>query len=125
MENMGNKKILIVDDNLDNLFLVEEILEDAGFITESFSRAENGISRLHQGGIDLVLMDMSLPDIDGLEATQLIRKDPIFNALPIIGLSAHVMKCDREAALLAGCNDYQTKPICEARLLQSIFRLLQ
>lgn len=120
-----NKKILIIEDNPDNQVLVEEIMEDAGFDTESFSCAEAGIARLQQGGVDLILMDVSLPDIDGLEATRLIRQEDRFAALPIIGLSAHAMKQDREAALLAGCNDYHTKPINEVKLLQTITELLK
>lgn len=119
------KNILIIEDNPDNQVLVEEILEDAGFNSVSVSYAEEGISRLHQGGIDLVLMDVSLPDIDGLEATRIIRRDVRFKTLPIIGLSAHAMERDREAALLAGCNDYQTKPIREADLLSLITSVLK
>lgn len=119
------KNILVIEDNPDNMALVEEILEDAGFDIQQAGRAEDGIERLHQGGIDLVLMDISLPDMDGLEATRIIRADKTLKMMPIIGLSAHAMKDDKEAALDAGCNEYQTKPIDEEALLQVIKRLLE
>lgn len=118
------KNILVVEDNADNMALAEEILEDAGFEAVPVTRAEDGIERLHQGGIDLVLMDISLPEMDGLEATQIIKGDGALKTIPVIGLSAHAMKSDRDAALAAGCDDYETKPINEESLLQTINRLL-
>lgn len=118
------KTILIIEDNPDNMALAEEILEDAGFFTVQEMRAEEGIARLQQGGIDLVLMDVSLPEMDGLEATRIIKAFETLQQIPIIGLSAHAMAKDREAALQAGCDDYQTKPIDEDALLETIDRLL-
>lgn len=119
------KTILVIEDNLDNMMLVEEILADAGFNSVQATRAEEGIDRLHQGGIDLVLMDISLPDMDGLEATRIIKADEKLKGIPVIGLSAHAMKSDREAAIAAGCDDYQTKPIDEVFLLESIRRFIK
>lgn len=118
------KTILIIEDNPDNMALVEEILEDAGFITVQAMRAEDGIERLQQGGIDLVLMDMSLPEMDGLEATRVIKADSSLKAMSVIGLSAHAMQSDRDKALEAGCDDYLTKPIDEEALLEMISQLL-
>lgn len=118
------KNILVIEDNPDNMELVDEILDDAGMIVTQAKRAEDGIERLSQGGIDLILMDISLPDMDGLEATRVIRADEKLKSIPIVGLSAHAMKHDKDAALSAGCNDYQTKPIDEEALLQTIHRLL-
>lgn len=120
-----NKTILIVEDNADNMALAEEILEDAGFITVQAMRAEDGIERLQQGGIDLVLMDMSLPEMDGLEATRIIKTNSVLKEIPVIGLSAHAMSNYREAALEAGCDDYLTKPIDEEELLQMIDQYLK
>jgi CheY-like chemotaxis protein len=77
-----------------------------------------------QGGYDLILMDMSLPEIDGWEATRQIRATPAGAAVPIIALTAHAMAGDREKALAAGCNDYDTKPIELPRLLEKIEALL-
>jgi len=114
------KTILVIEDNLDNMALVEEILEDAGFSVEQVTHAEEGIARLQKGGIDLVLMDISLPEMDGLEATRIIKMDENLQAIPVIGLSAHAMKSDRDAAIEAGCDRYQTKPIDELELLQTI-----
>lgn len=119
-----SKNILVIEDNPDNMDLVDEILKDAGFKVFQATRAEDGIERLHQGGIDLVLMDVSLPEMDGLEATRYIRADKKLKSMPIIGLSAHAMKSDKDAAMLAGCDDYRTKPIDENVLLQAINRLL-
>jgi len=118
------KMILIIEDNPDNMDLVGEILEDARYGLKKAVRAEDGIELLHQNVIDLVLMDVSLPDMNGLDATRLIRSDEKFNMIPIIGLSAHAMKHDTDAALMAGCNDYQIKPINEDVLLKTISRLL-
>ena len=119
-----NKTILVVEDNPDNMALVEEILEDAGFDVIQKTRAEDGIESLYQGGIDLVLMDISLPDMDGLEATRIIKADEGLRLIPIVGLSAHAMDSDREAALAAGCDEYQTKPLNEDALVQMINKLL-
>jgi CheY-like chemotaxis protein len=105
--------------------LIEEILEDAGFDTAQATRAEDGIERLHQGGVDMVLMDISLPNMDGLEATRIIKADKALKVIPIIGLSAHAMQSDQTAALEAGCDAYQTKPINEDVLLTTIHRLLK
>lgn len=124
MECEVKKKILIVEDNPDNMVLAEQILEDAGFDIVQATRAEDGIECLKQGEIDLVLMDISLPDMDGLEATRIIKADEKLKAIPVIGLSAHAMTSDREAALSAGCDDYQTKPIEEDLLLNMINQLL-
>lgn len=104
--------------------LMEQILDYAGFSIVQATCAEDGLKRLHQGGIDLVLMDISLPEMDGLEATRMIKADETLSAIPIMGLSAYAMQSDREAALAAGCDDYQTKPIDEDALLQAINRLL-
>lgn len=120
-----NKTILVVEDNPDNMALVEEIIEDAGFNIMQSVRAEDGIENLYKGGIDLVLMDISLPEMDGLEATKIIKADNTISSVPIIGLSAHAMDSDREAAISAGCDDYLTKPLDEELLLELINRLLK
>jgi len=118
------KTILVIEDNPDNMDLVDEILDDAGLNVIQATRAEDGIERLLQEGIDLVLMDISLPDMDGLEATRFIKNNEKLKTIPIVGLSAHAMKHDKDAALAAGCDDYQTKPIDEEALLLTINRLL-
>ena len=74
---------------------------------------------------DLVLMDMSLPVLDGWEATQRLKSDPATRAIPVIALTAHAMAADKEKALAAGCDDYDTKPIELPRLLEKMNRLLK
>ncbi len=117
--------ILVVEDNPDNMALVVEILEDAEFEVIQAERAEDGIEKLYQGKINLVLMDISLPTMGGLEAIRIIKTDKVLKNIPIVGLSAHAMKSDRDAAMSAGCNEYQTKPIDEEALLSTIKRLIE
>jgi len=116
--------VLVIEDNPDNMALVDEILEDAGYTIIKAERAEDGIALLGKGGVDIVLMDVSLPEMDGLEATRIIKADTNMCNVPIIGLSAHAMESDRRAALDAGCDDYETKPIDEEALLRTIKSLL-
>ena len=118
------KCILVVEDNPDNMNLVKWILEDAGYSVKEATRAEEGIATLRDQSIDLVLMDISLPGMDGLEATRVIRADKSLAIVPIIGLSAHAMENDRRKALAVGCDEYQTKPIDEDALLSVISRFL-
>ena len=117
--------VLVVEDNPDNMALVEEILEDAGYAILKAERAEDGIELLNKGGIDIVLMDVSLPEMDGLEATRIIKADAATCSVPVIGLSAHAMESDRRAALNAGCDEYETKPIDEGALLETIKRVIK
>ena len=86
--------------------------------------AEDGISTLNSTDVDLVLMDISLPKMDGLEATRQIRKDTEKGNIPIIALTAHAMTTDRDSAIEAGCNDFLSKPIDEWLLLEVIDRWL-
>lgn len=118
------KTILVIEDNLDNMMLVNWILKDAGYLVEEAFRAEEGIECLRNQSIDLVLMDISLPGMDGLEATRIIRADKSLAMVPIIGLSARAMERDRSKALAAGCDEYQTKPIDMAALLAVISQFL-
>ncbi len=113
-------KILFVEDEPDIRDLVRLALEDEHGVTVA-ETAEEGLRRAAEDAPDLILMDISLGGaFDGLEATRRLRADPRFDATPIIALTAHAMSGDREKALEAGCDDYDTKPIELPRLLDKI-----
>lgn len=112
--------ILVVEDNPDNLELVTEILEDEGYTIIGAGSAEEGIKKLREGGVDLVLMDVGLPDMDGLEATRIVKSDLKLDKIPIVALTAYAMKGDKEKVLGAGCDGYLTKPLDEGELLEMI-----
>lgn len=121
---MPNPRLAVVEDNADNRMLLQAILGDRYDLTEY----DNGVTALQ--GIasdrpDLVLLDISLPGMDGNEILQRIRKDVTLRALPVIALTAHAMAGDREKFLAAGFDDYITKPIVdETQLFGAIERLL-
>jgi len=117
-------KILVVEDYPDNMALIEEILEDEGYQVLKAEDAEKGLKLLEDSQVDLVLMDISLPKMSGLEATRIIRETPGINELPVIALTAHAMKSDKDEAMAAGCSGYLTKPLDEALLLQTLMNFL-
>jgi CheY-like chemotaxis protein len=105
------KRILVVEDNKLNLELVTDLLEVAGFIVCPANTAEEALHAARELSPDLVLMDLSLPGLDGLAATRALRADPATHHLTIIALTAHAMMGDEALALGAGCDGYLTKPI--------------
>jgi CheY-like chemotaxis protein len=105
------KRILVVEDNLLNLELVTDLLEADGFIVCQAHTAEEGLRAAHELSPDLILMDLSLPGLDGLAATRALRDDSATRRLTIIALTAHAMRGDETLALHAGCDGYLTKPI--------------
>ena len=117
-------KILLVEDNEMNRDMLSRRLERKGYEVEMAVDGRQGVDKARTLAYDLVLMDMSLPEIDGWEATRELRADPATKELPIIALTAHAMSGDREKALEAGCNDYDTKPIELSRLLGKMEALL-
>jgi CheY-like chemotaxis protein len=117
-------KILLVEDNEMNRDMLSRRLERKGYEVEMAVDGRQGVDKAKTLAYDLVLMDMSLPEIDGWEATRELRADPATKELPIIALTAHAMSGDREKALEAGCNDYDTKPIELSRLLGKMEALL-
>lgn len=117
-------RFLLVEDNEMNRDMLSRRLERKGYDVEVAVDGQEGIEKAKAGGYDLVLMDMSLPEVDGWEATRQLRAAPETRELPIIALTAHAMTGDREKALEAGCDDYDTKPIELSRLLQKIEQLL-
>jgi len=113
------KKILIVEDVAFNLDLLIQLLEDDYELITAGDGAE-GVKRAIEIKPDLILMDMSLPIMDGWEATREIKSNDALKNVPVIGLSAHAMNGDREKALGAGCDDYLTKPIDEEMLFNKL-----
>ena len=117
-------KILVVEDNVYNRDLIRRFLEPEGFEVVVAHDGADGLARAVADQPDLVLMDMSLPVVDGWEATRRMKADPATARIPIIAFTAHAMLGDREKALEAGCDDYDTKPIDIERLLSKIRALL-
>ena len=117
-------KVLLVEDDAMNRDMLSRRLQRKGLEVDIAVDGGEAVERATQGHYDIVLMDMSLPVMDGYEATRQLRANSGTCELPIIGLSAHAMVGDREKALLAGCNDYDTKPVELDRLLLKISALL-
>ena len=118
-------KILLVEDNEMNRDMLSRRLERRGFQVTLAVDGQQGVEMAQSESPDLILMDMSLPILDGWEATRRLKAEPKTSAIPIIALTAHAMSGDREKALEAGANDYDTKPIELPRLLEKIQTLLQ
>ena len=116
--------ILIVEDNEMNRDMLSRRLERKGYNVLLAVDGQTGIDVARATTPDLILMDMSLPVVDGWEATRRIKADGALKTIPIIALTAHAMASDRDKALEAGCDDYDTKPIELPRLLGKIVALL-
>ena len=117
-------KILLVEDNEMNRDMLSRRLERRGYEVVIAVDGQQGVDLAQSTRPDLILMDMSLPVIDGWEATRQLKAKDAVKATPIIALTAHAMSGDREKALEAGCDDYDTKPIELTRLLEKIETLL-
>jgi CheY-like chemotaxis protein len=117
-EVFKDKKILIVDDDVRNVFALTSVLEAHGMEVLYAENGKDGVEVLgHTPDVDLVLMDIMMPELDGYETTRMIRADDTFKQLPIISLTAKAMKGDREKAIAAGASDYITKPVDTDQLL--------
>ena len=117
-------KILLVEDNEDNRDMLSRRLMRKGYDIVLAVDGEQGVQMAGSETPDLILMDMSLPLIDGWEATRQIKATPTGQNVPVIALTAHAMAGDKERALAAGCDDYDTKPVELPRLLEKIEKLL-
>jgi two-component system cell cycle response regulator DivK len=117
-------KILLVEDNEMNWDMLSRRLARKGYDVVLATDGAQGVAMAGTETPDLILMDMSLPVLDGWEATRRIKAAPETRAIPIIALTAHAMTSDREKALDAGCDDYDTKPIEMPRLLEKIAAIL-
>jgi CheY-like chemotaxis protein len=117
-------RVLLVEDNEMNRDMLSRRLRKKGFEVDMAFDGAQGVDMAVSGAYDVILMDMSLPVMDGWEAARLIREAPPTAQTPIIALTAHAMAGDREKAIAAGCSDYDTKPVEIDRLLGKISALL-
>lgn len=121
----GHGRILVVDDHETNLELLKLVLENAGYTPVLARSGREAVSIVNSMGVELILMDIAMPGMDGLETTRLLRKLARTRTTPIIAVTAHAQHADRERALDAGCNEYLSKPLDIDRLLQVMSELLQ
>ncbi len=122
---LSGKRILVVEDNEQNLELVEYLLEDAGAVVRSAMDADAARAALAKETPELILMDMQLPGTDGLTLVSEIRQRQEMQQLPIIALTAHAMRGDRERFLAGGCDGYVAKPIDVATFVDELAKFLK
>ena len=120
-----SKKILIVDDNQDNRELVVKVLKKNGYYVIEAADGEEALEKAENERPALILMDISLPKIDGYEVTRRLKRQEHFKDIPIIALTAHAMKGDMEKALRSGCEGYISKPINVRELPEQIKQYLK
>ena len=118
-------KILLVEDNEMNRDMLSRRLEKRGYTLVMAVDGGEGVAKARSELPDLILMDMSLPVLDGWDATKQVKGDDATKHIPVIALTAHAMESDRQKALEAGCDDFDTKPVELARLLTKIEELLK
>jgi CheY-like chemotaxis protein len=117
-------KILIVEDNEMNRDMLSRRLVKKGYTVAIATDGLMGVEMAHSERPDLILLDMSLPEIDGWEAARRLKADDATKGIPIIALTAHAMVTDKERAMAAGCDEYDTKPVEITRLLEKMVKLL-
>jgi CheY-like chemotaxis protein len=117
-------KILLVEDNEDNRDMLSRRLERKDFIVTLAVDGLDGVNKAKENMPDLILMDMSLPIMDGWQATKTLKSEPETKNIPVIALTAHAMSSDRDKAMEAGCDDYDTKPVDFKRLVDKIEKLI-
>ena len=120
---MGSK-LLLVEDNAFNADMLSRRLTRRGYVLVLAEDGLSAIERARQERPDLILMDVSLPHVDGWEATRRLKADPDTAGIPVIALTAHAMTSDREASFAAGCQEFETKPVDLGRLIEKIEVLL-
>lgn len=113
-------RILCVEDNPQNMRLVRKILTHAGYVVIEAIDGLTGVAKAEAEKPDLILMDINLPDIDGLEATDRIKANPDLVNIPIVALTANAMYGDEERILAAGCDGYIAKPVTKSRLIETV-----
>ncbi len=119
------QRILYVEDNLDNRMLVQRILQAEGYEFLGADNATDGLQLAREHRPDLILVDINMPEVDGLSMTRELKADRSFSSTPVIAITANVMRGDRERTLSAGCDGYIQKPIDVDQLPRQIVRFLQ
>ena len=117
-------RVLVVEDNKANLELATDLLEVAGFEVLQAPTAEIGIDLARSQIPDLIVMDVGLPGMDGLEATRILKADAVTQSIPVLATTSHAMTGDQEKALAAGCDGYLTKPINTRTFADTVIRFL-
>lgn len=108
---MGKKKVLYIEDNLDNMTLVKRVLEVEGYEVIEAKNGRDGLAKAVENLPDIVITDINLPDIDGYTVTESLKKGDKTAHIPVVAMTANVMKKDRENVIEAGCDGYISKPI--------------
>ena len=121
---VNKARILVVEDNRDNMMLISDLLQTLEYVVIQAGDGKTGVALAEAEQPDLILMDLSLPVMDGWTATRHIKSNPALEHIPIIALTAHAMVGDRERALAAGCDDYLAKPIDLSLLTVKITKLM-
>ncbi|MFH1068923.1 MAG: response regulator [Candidatus Glassbacteria bacterium] len=121
---MSSPLVLVVEDNEMNMELITDVLELAGWKVLPATDADKGLRLAAEHLPDIILMDIQLPGIDGLEATRLLKDNPVTSAIPVVVVTSHAMKGERERADEAGCQGYFSKPINVSTLVDNLRRLL-
>ncbi len=124
MTDQAQKTVLLVEDNEDNLVVYRTILEHVGFRVIEARDGEEGVRQAKKFMPNLILMDISIPKIDGWEATQQLKSDQSTKGIPIIALTAHALEEDRQKAIQAGCDGYLAKPVEPRRVVQEVERFV-
>lgn len=121
---MTHKRVLLVEDNDDNRLIYATILLHRGYSVVEAPNGLDGVEKAAQHHPDLIIMDLSLPVMDGLEATRRIRANPDTSDIPVLAVTAHARPSDRETAIRAGCDDYLAKPVEPRRLVEEVERFI-
>jgi two-component system sensor histidine kinase/response regulator len=124
-EHLSGAKVLLVEDNDINLELAIELLKDVDIEVHAARNGREAVEKVHAMTFDAVLMDIQMPEMDGLTATRKIREDVRFKSLPIVAMTAHAMKGEREKSIAAGMNDHITKPIDPPILYQALLKYIK
>lgn len=117
---MDKRRVLIVEDNMDTYELVHFILEKSNYETFLAVNGRDGVNAALKQKPDLIIMDLSMPEMDGWTATNIIKKNPQTKSIPLIALTAHALPGDRQRAMDAGCDEYITKPMDLSDLVEAV-----